>query len=301
MPPLKTDYRINNDFSLVQTAREIFHVQLKVIKYNEPGTRLGIDIEKLHDFRVAIRRMRSALNFFAVVMPESLNKFLTRELSWLGDFTGRVRDLDVNLENLPRIKAMMSDSGDYFFDICSSELNKDRIRARRDLNRILNSKRYIKFIERLEKFTNQTAFSQSTSMLHPAADELLALSNYRLTTRQRKLKKKSRVEKYHSLRKTVKKHRYCCEFFKPLYGKKLNKYLLEMEKIQDILGEHQDAVTACEVLQGYAARFPLRSKAAQAALVSLGELIAQYKFEADRLRMDFWKSWKKFENVKFPI
>jgi inorganic triphosphatase YgiF len=65
----------------------------------EPGTRLGDDIEDLHDMRVASRRLRAALALFEDVLPETIVG-LKDELAWIGGQLGAVRDLDVQLEQL---------------------------------------------------------------------------------------------------------------------------------------------------------------------------------------------------------
>ena len=63
---------------------------------HEPGTRLGDDPEELHDMRVATRRMRAAMEAFADVLPVRAVA-LRRELGWVADALGEVRDLDVQL------------------------------------------------------------------------------------------------------------------------------------------------------------------------------------------------------------
>src|SRR4029450_7505707 len=65
----------------------------------EPGTRLGDDVEELHDMRVASRRLRAALSLFADVLPPSAASF-GDDLRWLGRALGAVRDFDVQLEQL---------------------------------------------------------------------------------------------------------------------------------------------------------------------------------------------------------
>ena len=72
---------------------------LAVLLAREPGTRLGEDIEELHDMRVATRRLRAAIDFFGEVLPVRA-RTLRAELSWLADVLGGVRDLDVQIERL---------------------------------------------------------------------------------------------------------------------------------------------------------------------------------------------------------
>ncbi|HXY43369.1 MAG TPA: CHAD domain-containing protein, partial [Acidimicrobiales bacterium] len=66
---------------------------------HEPGTRLGEDIESLHQMRVATRRMRAALSLFETVLPARAGR-VHDELGWLAGVLGAVRDLDIQLGNL---------------------------------------------------------------------------------------------------------------------------------------------------------------------------------------------------------
>ena len=55
----------------------------------------------------------------------------------------------------------------------------------------------------------------------------------------------------HKLRISIKKLRYTCEFFQPIFKKyicSLNSIIAKTKKIQDILGDHQDAITGISLL-----------------------------------------------------
>jgi triphosphatase len=70
--------------------------QLSAFLNEEAGARLGDDPERLHDMRVASRRLRAALALFADVLPQRVVA-LREELKWIGGVLGTVRDLDVQL------------------------------------------------------------------------------------------------------------------------------------------------------------------------------------------------------------
>ena len=65
------------------------------IEGNEPCARDGSDDEGVHQMRVAIRRMRSALTAFNAALPPALAGQLTDDLGALMDALGPARDLDV--------------------------------------------------------------------------------------------------------------------------------------------------------------------------------------------------------------
>ena len=70
---------------------------LDTIGANVDGVLRDIDTEFLHDFRVAVRRTRSAIKLLGEVLPADLAKHYKTEFKWLGDVTTPVRDLDVHL------------------------------------------------------------------------------------------------------------------------------------------------------------------------------------------------------------
>src|SRR5688572_5678514 len=60
--------------------------------------------EGVHDMRVAIRRLRSVLRDFAGIPGKRPLANLTRSLKKLADALGRVRDLDVLIEDLETLR-----------------------------------------------------------------------------------------------------------------------------------------------------------------------------------------------------
>jgi len=80
---------------LLDVAHKTFGRQLGRLFWNEPGTRLGVDPDYVHDMRVACRRLRTALEVLADGYPETLRENLRGELpvdrarSWEGARPGR--------------------------------------------------------------------------------------------------------------------------------------------------------------------------------------------------------------------
>ncbi|MDP6361432.1 MAG: CHAD domain-containing protein, partial [Planctomycetota bacterium] len=74
---------------------EDFHEVL----FHEGGAWEGIDPEGVHQMRVAVRRIREALKFFNRFLAQRSIAKIGRELKWLAQVLGDVRDLDVYREN----------------------------------------------------------------------------------------------------------------------------------------------------------------------------------------------------------
>ena len=69
--------------TLGELAFRVLRKDAAAMLAHEPGTRLGEDIEALHQMRVATRRMRAGLDMFADVLPVRAGR-LRAELGWLG-------------------------------------------------------------------------------------------------------------------------------------------------------------------------------------------------------------------------
>lgn len=94
-------------------------------------------IERVHDMRVATRRLRAALEIFAPCFPPKRHKRLLREVKRLADVLGERRDPDVAIERLrtlggkvpddaAAIEALIAELGE------AQQLGNDRLAAALD-------------------------------------------------------------------------------------------------------------------------------------------------------------------------
>jgi CHAD domain-containing protein len=82
-----------------QRAEELFAEQAGVLDTD--------DIERVHDMRVATRRLRAALEIFAACFPKSEHKAVLKEVKALADALGERRDPDVQIDALGQLAARM--------------------------------------------------------------------------------------------------------------------------------------------------------------------------------------------------
>ena len=83
------------------------------------------DIERVHDMRVATRRLRAVLEIFAPVFDPDEHRAVLREVKDLADALGARRDPDVQLEALAGLEGRMGEA-----ERPGLELFADRIRTR---------------------------------------------------------------------------------------------------------------------------------------------------------------------------
>ena len=66
------------------------------------------DIERVHDMRVATRRLRAALEIFAPCFPKAEHRAVLTEVKRLADALGERRDPDVAIEGFERVRDALS-------------------------------------------------------------------------------------------------------------------------------------------------------------------------------------------------
>jgi CHAD domain-containing protein len=138
---------------------------------HEPGTRLGEDIESLHQMRVATRRMRAALSLFQAVLPVRANR-VNEELGWLAGVLGAVRDLDIQLGNLDSWTEELPGGHRQALDELGDLLVHHREEARTSLLEALDSRRYERLVAALTSMLEQGPLRRAP-LVHVAALEAL--------------------------------------------------------------------------------------------------------------------------------
>jgi CHAD domain-containing protein len=216
--------------------------QLREIEAHDPGTRLGRDPESLHDMRVAVRRTRALFRTGRPVIGGDTGAVET-ELKELGRVLGDVRDLDVLLERL-RAEVEELDADDRAaFRAALASLTRERSAARRRLLRALDSDLYFRLLDDLERTARELTPSGDGSTLPTLVDRQAV----KLRKIAKSLAKDPADDELHALRKAGKRTRYAAE----LAGN--TKLVQRAKQLQNVLGEHQDAVVARERLRELAA------------------------------------------------
>lgn len=216
------------------------------------------DIEGVHQMRVALRRIRSALAIFAPILPEPALTRLVKEIRWLNGPLGRKRDLDVFItETLDPLRQAMPSLGG--LDDLATVLAARRDAAQRALGIALSAPRFAQLRLRLGALAERPE-PALLAWLGPAVQEqaaapAAAFAAQVLRRRRRKLKKRAarldhhNSEALHDLRIRAKKLRYAAEFFRPLFGGKATRRLTDaLALLQDSLGALNDAAVGATLV-----------------------------------------------------
>jgi triphosphatase len=259
----------------------------------EPGTRLGDDVEDLHDMRVASRRLRAALGLFADVLPVRAAR-LRSELGWVADALGAVRDLDVQREQLEAWIAKAEEPDREPLRSLDGVLEKERARARATMLRTLDSRRYERLVTSFTRFVRQGPTRSSRGARVPAvaaAPELISPRYDKVVKARKRVKREPSPERFHRLRIRCKRLRYALEFFADLYGAPARKPIRRLAALQDILGLMQDAAVAVDRLRKLATQ---ERGFAPATVFAMGQVASRYQRKANRQRRRFPRAFRKF-------
>jgi len=289
-----------------QTAFAVLREQCFRWLTHEPGTRLGDDIEELHDMRVAVRRMRAAMRLFQEHLPVRTRR-LRDELAWVGRSLGEVRDLDVHLAQLAEWRADLQPEDAPALDAVVQLLQKRRGVERKRMLRALDSKRYEHLVERttrtLAAGPPQRGAGAGRTPITVIAPALIRGRFDRVIKPGNKIKSNSPEERYHRLRIRCKALRYALEFHRAIYGRPAQEMIRVLVRLQDVLGDHQDACVATAWLRDLVRKEGRRLP--PPTLFVAGMLAQRYAREARKLRRKFrevyaaldGKRWKQLRRA----
>ena len=263
-----------------ERLRALLREQLREIHAHDPGTRLGEDPESLHDMRVAVRRTRALLRAGGDLLASDTSELAGR-LKALGQVLGDVRDLDVLLEHLNAEVAALGEPDEREAKALLRSLSRRRSRRRRALLETLDSDDYLVLLD---------DFAATLDVLEPAdvevsLDELAGRAAKALRKAVDALPGGPADGELHRIRKLGKRARYAAE----LAGR--NEVVARAKRLQDALGDHQDAVVAEERLRALAA------KATPAQAVAAGRLVERERTRKARARDDWPKTWKRLRKA----
>ncbi len=272
-------------------VRQAFATSVIRLLRHDPIIRLDTDPEGVHQSRVATRRLRSDMRTFASLLDPVWAANLVEDLRWLGATLGEARDTDVLLARLKGRVELLEQGDTRAVARLLDQLAAAREAARRELLSTLRSRRYSEVLDRLVEAANAPTMLLEADL--PAATVLPGL----LATPWKKLRHAVRAlgdppadEELHAVRIRAKRLRYAAEAVAPLMGKDAREVAEAAAGLQDVLGEHNDAVVAGRWLRSSVSR----SRSVRTAFVA-GELAGLERWAASESR-DLWKAaWKRLK------
>jgi CHAD domain-containing protein len=238
------------------------------------------DREALHDLRVALRRTRSVLRTAKALLDEAAVDRLRTALRWLAGELSPARDLDVLAEH---VESRASERGEDASEV-TALFATDRDRAQARLVEALQSTRFLDLLDALRK-----TIGESSGRASEVTIEALAAREFaRLERSASALGAESSDEAIHRARIRAKRARYAAELAEGTVGAPARKVVSAAKRFQEVLGQHQDAVVAEELLRNAA----VQSTSGPAAFAA-GRMAEHQRERRRGARDSLSDAWKK--------
>lgn len=282
--------------------RRILQVLRETMQQNEAGVVADIDTEFLHDFRVAVRRTRSALGQLKGVFSADDTERFRRDFAGIGKATNLLRDLDVYLLDRRHYEAMLPEALQGALAPLFEHLEMERGKALQEVTDMLRSRRYARQMENWETFlapeTNRSDGPDAGRPVIELARERIRQRHQRILKRGGKIDQRSPDEKLHRLRIECKKLRYLLEFFSSLFPKdEMSRQVKQLKKLQDHLGRFQDICVQEETLLAFAGAMPGGTAESGRTLLAIGCLVGMLHQQKQEVRGRFAETFEDFAKV----
>jgi CHAD domain-containing protein len=267
---------------------------LNRLQANDEAARRG-EVEGVHRARTSSRRLRSTLRAFQGLVETDWANRLDAELKWIAGLLGAVRDLDVLKERLQLAAGASVEALGPLF----ASLTDRHTRASEALREALHGERYRYLVESLAEAARRPALRDDAwAPCRSALPPLVADAWSRLKKRGRALTPTDPDEDYHEVRIRAKRARYTAEAVAPALGPDLGRdaerFARLATQVQDVLGEHQDAIVACQEINRLVAERPHDGPFNLAA----GRLLERQEHAAGAARAQFFEVWEKLDRKK---
>lgn len=284
------------------TIRQNFH---KFVDQEKPVLD-DKDPEPLHQMRVGMRRLRTAIQVFdaAIILPKGLTSVAIGKIA---KSLGKTRDIDVLQQELTtRYRPLLPKAEKSKFDKVLKQLAQRREKSFLRLKKTLNSDTYHNLKQAVQGWLDQpnhTLMGQLLvlpmlpDLLLPLVNELFLHPGWLVGTTvqtgqatqiplENIAELSQQLEKLedslHDLRKQMKGVRYQAEFFSDFYGDAYGERLEEFKLIQDVLGQLQDNVVLRQFLESE-------------LNTNLTQVLPTVEHKIRQDQADFWQTWQPLQ------
>ena len=284
-----------------EAMRAVLAQLLETMTANVDGVIADIDIEFLHDLRVASRRARSAIGQIKDVLPRPDADHLAAELRWLGTVTNDCRDLDVALLELDDYRRRLGDDAGAV-DGLERLLRRKRKAALRRVRAALRSRRFDELVTSWRALTTEPAVDdEAANAARPIAEltgAKIAKAYRRMLKRGKRLADPPPAAELHRLRIDAKKLRYLLEFFASLYPEAtVTRLVKELKSFQDVLGGFNDMEVQRQQLTGLAEQLMDKGEADASTVFAIGRLADMLRERQEIYHRDFGGRFAEFSGA----
>jgi len=239
--------------SAPRSVRVIAQARLQRVLEEAARVELGADPEAIHDFRVALRRLRAWLRAFRPYLSDTVRHGPERRLRTLSRLAGRARDLEVQYQWLTGPRQRRFGTARIAARWLAEEIGRGQARARRRLAEGLLAElpgMTAKLTAQLQHYRRDTALEEpSLQPMAAAMAEALRHATETLAGSLQRVRRPEEVAEAHVARIAIKRLRYLLEAFRR-NPRSVASILFRLTVLQHQLGELHDAQVLRDRLQG---------------------------------------------------
>jgi CHAD domain-containing protein len=302
--PRKRTIELDPERPAEEALRKVLTRLLEVMRENEPGMRERLDSEFLHDYRVAVRRIRSALSQVKGVLPADDSARFREEFKWLGRVTGPARDADVFLLMLPEYEASLPEEARGNLGALKTLLAQHQREAYGALIAALDSDRYRALIrdwsDRLRRPVAETPSAPNAlRAVRPVVSKRIRKVARGILRDGEAIDDSTPAAALHELRIECKKLRYLLDLFAGLYDREEIKIVTrELKKLQDNLGRFNDCELQQQWLTDCAREMAATDPTPVDTFLAMGRLESSLQAGQTKERQRFTKRFARFAGAE---
>ncbi|MBD3166470.1 CHAD domain-containing protein [bacterium] len=248
-------YQLEVHGKAVSAARTVFLRLFSDIRAHAQGVLQGSQDDDVHDYRVSIRRTRSAMKLFKPILNHEQRQYFKEGFRSVARSTNHLRDLEVFLENRPVYLKALSREDRENIEPLFYYLEQEQVEEFKQLIIMLQQPGYHSFLEEWDAFLrsdDETIARDGQAVqvrLIPFADESVRTLFDRVQTLRSEVEQSEDYELMHQLRIECKQLRYALEFFHDLNPDRFPVVIKMLKKVQDHLGDLNDLVNHERITQ----------------------------------------------------
>jgi len=282
--------RVQRDEPVEVLVRATLSDALHDLRWRDAAVRHEVE-DSVHQLRVRCRRLRTDLRTFHKLYDDDRVVQLRRELAWLAESFDAARDLEVLCARVARTAVREPwEALDVAFLL--EELVDLQQQAQEDAVRALEGPRYRHVVETLEQVASQPQLQDVAQ--RSCADVLPHLVDrawHRMAVASGQLDLQTPDKDWHHTRILAKRARYTAETAGIALGHRTDHVAEEAKLVQEMLGEHQDAVVTGQRLTALAQHYR-----GTRALVC-GRLVEREHALAREAEFAFLDSWPRIRRL----
>lgn len=278
--------------SIREAARLILLNDAAALLRYRPG--MALDAEAVHRMRVARRRTLSTLRLFEAELPARIANTRKALKTVLGGLAS-VRDLDVQSAQLDAVSDGLATMGREPLDALREHMQTQSAAARLQMRRTLESRAAQRLLATLRTGLQENTWTGPRGSELPVVSvlpERLRQRYCRLRKRGKRIHEGSPADELHEVRRRAKHLRDALAPFTGWYGEPAQRLQRSLERLQELLGRHQDAHVATMHLEQWVTTQP--QLAAQTVFL-MGRLAEHHCATMRRMRRRLPKAWRRID------